>query len=289
MQQQLHAEMAPSARLYYGLRIFLHKRRWLLRFSQLLRGYLVFGPFRNIILRAYRKSRVNQPVEVDRSTMFPVAPNAATIVDRLNRLGCARLGELRDMSVEKILEYCDAHRRGKHWNPHRECAEVDLVARNSLIVDVARKYLECEPIVWLTQLKWTLPSPDHSGPDVTAHQEPIQYDSHSFHYDILDWRSLTLFIYLTDVDADSGPHVVVEGTNSRKSLSEIRGITIDDDSVERKYGSRIRTILGQKGTAFIEDTSSLHKVAAGHKNRLMLSIDYVIGRRPPPERPLLAG
>ena len=139
MQQQLHVEMAPSARLYYGLRIFLHKRRWLLRFSQLLRGYLVFGPFRNLILRRYQKSRVNQPVDVDRSTMFPVAPNASTVVDCLNRLGCARLGELRDTSVQKILEFCEERQQVTHWNPHKDCAEVDLIARNSLIVDVARE------------------------------------------------------------------------------------------------------------------------------------------------------
>ena len=142
--------------------------------------------------------------------------------------------------------------------------------------------------MWLTQLKWTLPFAGESRPKTSTYQEPIQYDANSFHYDILDWRSLTLFIYLTDVDVDSYPHVLVEGTNQRKSVSEIMAITVDDDSVERRYGKRVQTILGGKGTAFIEDTSSLHKVAAGHKNRLMLSIDYVIGRRPPPERAAVA-
>ena len=161
---------------------------------------------------------------------------------------------------------------------------MDVIARNALLVDVARRYLGAEPAIWLTRLKWTLPRPDEVALRPPPYKEPIRYDAHAFHYDILDWTSLTLFVYLTDVDQDCCPHVFVEGTHTRKTLREIRRITIDDSIVTRKYKDAVRVILGKKRTAFIEDTSAIHKMSTGRKNRLILSIDYVVNRRPPPER-----
>jgi hypothetical protein len=275
---------AVSARLYYGLRIFLHKRRWLLRFSQVARAYVIYGPFRNVMLRHQRSSCVNQPIAVDRSVVFPAAPDMETIVERINSTGFAHLGEIRQESVQEILDYCAEHRQARYWNPHQQCAAVDVIARNALLVDVARRYLGAEPAIRLTGLKWTLPRPDELALRPPTYKQPIQYDAHAFHYDILDWTSLTLFVYLTDVDQDCCPHAFVEGTHTRKTLREIGRITIDDSIVTRKYKDAVRVILGKKGTAFIEDTSGIHKMSTGRKNRLILSIDYVLNRRPFHER-----
>ena len=85
---------------------------------------------------------------------------------------------------------------------------------------------------------------------------------------------------------DSGPHVLIEGTHKRKSFGELRDRVLDDQVAQKKYGNRITAILGSRGAAFLEDTTSFHKVADGTKNRLMLSIHYVLRRRVPPERTL---
>src|SRR5262249_46725038 len=98
--------------------------------------------------------------------------------------------------------------------------------------------------------------------------------------------SLTLFIYLTDSDMDSSPHVLIEKTHKRKTLKELWSRVLDDDVAKKKYDNRIRVIVGTKGTAFLEDTSCYHKVPNGTKERLMLSINYVLRRRMPPERPI---
>ena len=225
-----------SARMYYGLRILLHKRRWLLRSSQVARAYFVYGPLRNLMLQRERNSCVNTPIAVDRSEVFPAAPDPDTIVERLETAGFTSLGEIRPESIQEILDYCEVHRRARHWNPHKQCKAVDAIARNELLVDVARRYLGAEPAIWLTQLKWTLPRPRELELVPSPYPEPIQYDTHAFHYDILDWTSLTLFVYLTDVDEDSGPHVFVESTHhKRKTLREIRRITIDDSFIDSKY------------------------------------------------------
>jgi hypothetical protein len=88
---------------------------------------------------------------------------------------------------------------------------------------------------------------------------------------------------LTDVDPDSGPHVVIERTHN-KSLTEIWNSILSDTTAQEKFGEQIKMILGPKGTMLFEETSSYHKAALCKTKRLMLSIDYVLQRRTPPER-----
>ena len=105
---------------------------------------------------------------------------------------------------------------------------------------------------------------------------------------MLDVKSLTLFVYFTDVDADSGPHVIIEGTHKSKRLREIGNIVLDNATVQKKiHGNRIKPIIGKRGTAFLEDTGAFHRAANRTKTRLLLSIDYVLNRKQPPERPIL--
>jgi hypothetical protein len=115
----------------------------------------------------------------------------------------------------------------------------------------------------------------------------MQYDAHAFHYDILDFKSLTLFIYLTDIDSSSGAHMIIEGTHNSKTLKELSNITLDDGLAKEKFGDRIKVILGKKGMAFFEETSTYHKVEVCKSRRLLLSIDYVLQRKAPPTRPVL--
>ena len=98
---------------------------------------------------------------------------------------------------------------------------------------------------------------------------------------------MTLFIYLTDIYSDFGAHIVIEGTHDHKRLKDLKNITLDDDIAQKKYGDRIKVILGKRGTAFFEETSSYHKVEVCKNRRLMLAIDYVLQRKVPPVRPIL--
>jgi hypothetical protein len=119
------------------------------------------------------------------------------------------------------------------------------------------------------------------------HVEPIEYDGNAFHFDRFDFKSLTLFIYLTDVDASSGAHVVIEGTHTNKRFSDLCRNILSDRVAHQKFGDRIKVILGPKGTMLFEETSSYHKASYGKTDRLMLSIHYVLQRRPPPDRPVI--
>jgi hypothetical protein len=275
------------AKVYFGLRFYLHKNRELLRFVQALRAYLVLGPLRRPLIWYYRNYRPNVPLKTQGYPLFS-SIDADKIANAIEETGYARFGNLPHELVSRILDYCDVNKRISYWNPHNDCEAIRRIAQNAAIVEIARQYFGAEPILWLTRMKWSFPSGD-GVPDLqpSIHEEPIAYDPHGFHYDVRDFKSLTVFVYLTDVDdLDSGAHVIIEGTHNNKSIKEIRNIILDDDMAHRIYGDRIRPILGKKGTVFAEETSAYHKIAVCKKRRLILMIDYVLARKVPPERPV---
>ena len=272
---------AGRARFYFTLRLCLHKNRRLLHFVQILRDYIVLGPLRKLLVKYYQKFGHNEPFKTEINPYFPRgAPEQ--IVARIHESGYAHVGQVPEEDVTQILDYCTRHKQTRYWNPHTECEAVNRLCRNAKLVAIARQYLGAEPILWLTLLRWSFPlSDDRADFHPATHREPRQYNTHAFHYDILDFKSLTLFVYLTDVDSASGAHMVVEGTHNKR-WQDLHNIMLDNQVAEEKFGRRIKVILGKKGTAFFEETSTYHKVEVCKSRRLILSIDYVLQRKPPP-------
>ncbi len=270
---------------YYFLRIFLHKNRWLLRFTQILRALIILGPFREQIVRYFQKFGNNKPLPVSELVLFSNL-DVDEAVRNINAKGFSDGEKLSEEYVDKIIEFSNKINAMKIMNPHKDCKVIDELSRNEKIMQVVRRYLGAEPRLWLTELRWTLPKLENPVELPSIYEEIIQHDACAFHYDSLDCKSLTVFIYLTDVDVDSGPHVHIEGTQN-KSMKDLMNLIISDSNAQKKYGRRIKTVLGKAGTVFFEDTSIYHKVATSQKARLLLMIDYVLQRSIPPERPIL--
>lgn len=72
------------------------------------------------------------------------------------------------------------------------------VLNDPRLVDLIAACLDCVPTLYPVNAWWPHPA---SKPETTN----VQY----FHRDTDDWRFVTLFIYLTDVDANAGPHQLV--------------------------------------------------------------------------------
>lgn len=274
--------------LYYSLRFFLHQKRWVLRLAQRLRAFIVLGPCRDILIRYHQKFGKNEPLSTDNTHLFP-SLNVGSVVEQLQQVGYADRALLSEDCIAEILEFCQKTRRVRYWNPHQECEAIDRLARNVKVVEVASRYLGAPPILWLTQLKWSFgEEADRRKFFSSGYQEPLQHDGHAFHYDALDYKSLTVFVYLTDVDLDAGPHIVIENTHSNKTLRDIEQIILSDEHARQRYDGKIKVITGKKGTMFFEETSCYHKASICRTSRLMLSIDYVLQRPPPPPRPHFA-
>src|SRR5215475_7567141 len=201
------------ARFYYALRIHLHKSRRLLRLAQILHAHVLLGPLRRPIVRYYQKFSNNKPLATNTYSIFPDM-DLDQVVNIINKTGYAYIGNIPEEYIKQIVRYCEINKRTRHWNPHKNCEAVKHICYNNVIIEIVRRYLGVEPILWLSQLTWSFSLSDNPLDfHKSIYREPAKYDPHKFHYDITDFKSLTLFIYLTDVYSSSGAHVIVEGTH----------------------------------------------------------------------------
>jgi hypothetical protein len=206
------------------------------------------------------------------------------LVAEIEDAGAAKIGYLPTEYLSEILTYCEQHKQTSYWNPHLSCDAIDRISRNATLVAIARKYLGAEPKLWVTQLRWTscFEGDQNKNSSSGRRKDSTEYNLHDFHYDIHDFKSLTIFIYLTDVSMDSGPHLFIRGTHKTKTLREIKNLWINDDVARQSYGDKIQAVLGKRGTIFAEDTSCYHKAAfCENAPRLIASFDYVIRNKSP--------
>ena len=132
------------------------------------------------------------------------------------------------------------------------------------VLDVAGRYLDCRPTISGIGLHWSLPS--------KTGESAVQV----FHRDPDDWRFLKLFVYLTNVDEDAGPHEYVRGSHVHSG--RVRSSRYEDEEVLSRYGqTSLERVLGPAGTAFIADTWGIHKGrAARTRPRLNFQVTYSI-------------
>lgn len=142
------------------------------------------------------------------------------------------------------------------------CPLIMALINDPEVLSLASAYLGCCPTLSSVGLRWSFPS-----------RSPVS-DVQRFHRDPDDWRFVKLFVYLTDVDENSGPHIYVQG--SHRSDLRVRARPYDLSYIERKYGpDSARMMLGQKGTAFMADTMGIHMGKPPvERPRLMLIAQY---------------
>jgi hypothetical protein len=144
------------------------------------------------------------------------------------------------------------------------CEGVLAAANSREILDIAGGYLRCTPTISSIGIRWSFPK---SGQlDVTQ----------QYHRDVDDWRFIKLFIYLSDVDDDSGPHQYVKGSHRRQSRLRATPYTVKD--IDQSYGvDKIETVTGPRGTTFVADTFGIHcGVPPREKPRLILQVQYSV-------------
>ena len=99
-----------------------------------------------------------------------------------------------------------------------------------------------------------------------------------FHWDNDFRKFFKLYIYLTDVDLDSGPHVYIPETHKNK-LPDFRLCRLYSD--KKVYGDypRPKVFTGKAGSLFFVDSYGLHKgETPKSKSRLMLNVHYGTGK-----------
>lgn len=163
-------------------------------------------------------------------------------------------GVRHDLFPESVINHFDAQA---------------LIADRSLLA-LATAYLGTQPIVDVTNMWWHT---DFSHePDADAAQ--------FWHFDMDRPRWLKVFVYLTDVTADTGPHCFVEASHRNGGIPwrlRRRGYSrLTDAEVDAVYSrTQQRVFVSPRGTVVVEDTRGLHKglpVRSGE--RLMFQTQY---------------
>lgn len=137
------------------------------------------------------------------------------------------------------------------------------------LLDLIEAYLGCTPTLYSLNAWWSLPSP-----------KPEYVNVQYFHRDTDDFRFLVLFIYLTDVDGESGPHQIVPGSHDprrvpKETFVDSMGVEFSEQ-IEKTYSPD--TIAGPAGTMFLANTVALHRgLVPKKKARLILWARYGLG------------
>jgi hypothetical protein len=144
------------------------------------------------------------------------------------------------------------------------CPGVLEIINAPAMLRIAARYLGCKPTLTSLWVRWSLPA-----------EESVPLPSiQTFHRDAEDWRFVKLFIYLTDVDAEAGPHKFVKTSHKRSGTLRARGFAAAD--IMKQYGAaKVVQIEGPRGTSFIVDAFGIHKgVPPLRHPRLMLQAQY---------------
>jgi len=144
-----------------------------------------------------------------------------------------------------------------------------LIADASLFA-IAEGYLGATPVQDLVAMWWSAAAGSRST-STTARAAAAQ----QFHFDLDRLRFLKVFVFLTDVNERTGPHVYVRGSHRGLPRHLRRDGRHGDDEVLAALGHDVRMITGPRGTVFLADTIGLHKgknLETGH--RLVFQTEY---------------
>lgn len=270
---QLMANWLPKR---HSLRMFIRRHRRLLVLVRILSAVFWLGPWCDWAIRLLQKRNANPLLRRSATSYFSAhSANAiAQLVAQLEADGFAQGWQLSHAPLEEISAYAAAHPTRHHHNPHLTCPAINHLVHDPQLLTVAKSYLGAEPRLYSTQMYWTLP------PANEQQRQMLRQRKACFHYDLGDFKALNVFFYLTDVNADCGPHVVIPGTQRGKSWRQLLSRYLNDEEAQTLYGDRITTVLGPRGSSFFENLACYHKHSFGTRERLMLSLTYVLQRTP---------
>ena len=116
-----------------------------------------------------------------------------------------------------------------------------------------------------------------SNPVTTSERQKLS-NAQYFHWDNDFKKFLKLYIYLTDVGHENGPHIYVEESHKFKKFEHRLSRPYPDSSIYSSY-SKIKEFTGKSGSSFFVDSYGLHKGKVPEKNsRILLNIHFGSGK-----------
>jgi hypothetical protein len=162
----------------------------------------------------------------------------------------------------------------------QDCVCQDVI--QDLIADpgfneIATRYLGSSPVLNSANM-WFSPSKYKE-----ESKNIIDDAAQAYHFDMARVKWLKFFVYLTDVDSNTGPHCYVRGSHNHsvkkyKKLLERGYVRISDNDIRNVFGNEnMLELTGKRGTILAVDTRGFHKGKVpleGH--RLIFELDYAL-------------
>lgn len=134
-----------------------------------------------------------------------------------------------------------------------------------VLLALTQKYFRSHCKLSTVQTWWTTPF---------GFDSPQSNLAQMYHFDMDRIKFLNFFLYLTDVDAGSGPHCYIRNSHRRKPKSCLEDRRFSDEEIAAAYPSKDHVeILGPAGTLIAVDGRGFHKAKMPTSgNRLIFSI-----------------
>ena len=137
----------------------------------------------------------------------------------------------------------------------------------------AREYLGYWPGQVTRHLTWTFVS------ELSEAEQRDRFLPLSYHYDVAGYNFMSAYFYITDLDRQSGAHVMIEGSHLRKPLHTLFAPWSGrqtDDQIRQYYGQDAEFLIeGKAGLGFVQDPSCFHKLFPPiNNNRLVFQVRY---------------
>lgn len=163
------------------------------------------------------------------------------------------------------------------------------VFNHPAIVDFVEAFMGCVPTLYSVNAWWSFPA-----------DAPTGLSMEHFHRDTDDWRFCTLFLYLTDVGMDGGPHQFVPRSHTLRGMEELlaearaRGrdadgfdardsfVNFNGDAFSRRcdalFADNIASVCGPAGSMFLANTVGLHRgLVPARTARMIVWARYGLG------------
>jgi len=213
--------------------------------------------------------------------------------DILNHDGCLRIEIPYAIDIVKGLHNMPVQGRSNTSIGNRR--EVEIL-ENIDHIEAIHSIAHLKPLLYLAGLYLNAPALYYNYTAWWQYPMGINHkpsNAQLWHRDRDDFRSIALFIYGTDVDIKSGPHMYMKQTHrldgtfnvfktKESSLYDIltgKDHRFIDETLwsKLKPSSQPKIWQGPAGSAFLEDTKGFHKGMVAYKNpRLALRINWTL-------------
>ena len=161
------------------------------------------------------------------------------------------------------------------------CPHLIDIANDPAVLSVVRAYLGFEPIID-AYMAWH----SYAGRESAGSPQILHRDKDCF-------RFCKLFLYLSDVDEESGPHVYLPGSHRPDGFEQLYRMSTTDGHnpmqffaggqrnhaayLEKVFADRFEHFTGPAGSTFLVNTYGLHKgMPPKSRNRMLFQVLYTL-------------